>query len=437
MRTTQPPLTAAAVAAMRREVQVALDGPSGLDDAGRLDAIRALEELACTVSAAQTALAAELAESVDSDHEALGIPADRRGQGLASMVALARRESPHRGRRHLGLARVVQRELPHTWSAWRAGRITEWRATVIARETACLSLEHRLAVDEALAADHDAVEAMSERQVVAAATAEAARLDAASLVLRHRLAESERCVSIRPAPDTMVWLTALLPVAEGVAVHAALTRGADTARAQGDPRTKGQVMADELFARVTGASADDGPGVTIDLVMPHDALLGTSDEPAHLSDLGPIPAELARELVAGAVTSGDEVWLRRLYASPTTGELVAMDSRARLFPAGLARFIRLRDQVCRTPWCDASIRHTDHVQRHDDGGPTSGRNGQGACEACNYAKEAPRWRARPEPDGSVTTTLPTGHTYSTRPPPIATIRRRTLPALQVDYVLTG
>ncbi len=437
MPTAQHPITAAAVAAMRRDVQVALDGPSGLDDAGRLDAIRALEELACTVSAAQTALAAELAESVDNDHEVLGIPADRRGQGLASMVALARRESPHRGRRHLGLARVVQRELPHTWSAWRAGRITEWRATVMARETACLSLEHRLAIDELLAADRDAFEAMSERQVVAAATAEAARLDGASLVLRRRKAESERCVSIRPAPDTMVWLTALLPVAEGVAVHAALIRGADTARAQGDPRTKGQVMADELVARVTGDSADRGPGVTLDLVMPHDALLGASDEPARLADLGPIPAELARELVAGAVASGKEVWLRRLYASPTTGELVAMDSRARRFPAGLARFIRLRDQVCRTPWCDAPIRHTDHVQRHDDGGPTSGHNGQGACEACNYAKEAPRWRARPGPDGSVTTTLPTGHTYSTRPPPIATIRRRPLPALQVDYVLTG
>lgn len=151
MPTDQPPLTAAAIAAVRREMQAALDAPSGLDDTGRLDTIRALEELACTVSAAQTALAAELAASVDADHEVLGIPADRRGQGLASMVALARRESPHRGRRHLGLARVVQRELPHTWSAWRAGRITEWRATLIARETACLSLEHRLAVDEALA----------------------------------------------------------------------------------------------------------------------------------------------------------------------------------------------------------------------------------------------------------------------------------------------
>ena len=39
MTTSQPPLTAAAVAAMRREVQVALDGPSGLDDPGRFDLI--------------------------------------------------------------------------------------------------------------------------------------------------------------------------------------------------------------------------------------------------------------------------------------------------------------------------------------------------------------------------------------------------------------
>ena len=130
------------------------------------------------------------------------------------MVALARRESPHRGQRHLGLARIVQRELPHTWAAWRAGRSTEWRATVIARETACLTLEDRLAVDEFVAADHDALEAMSERQVIAAAQAEGARLDAEALVSRRRKAESERRVSIRPAPDTMVWLTALLPVAD-------------------------------------------------------------------------------------------------------------------------------------------------------------------------------------------------------------------------------
>lgn len=38
-----------------------------------------------------------------------------------------------------------------------------------------------------------------------------------------------------------------------------------------------------------------------------------------------------------------------------------MDSRARLFPAGLRRFIRARDDTCRTPYCDAPIRHLDHI----------------------------------------------------------------------------
>lgn len=447
MSGTQAPLTAAAIAAMRREVQVSLDASNGLDDMGRIDLIRALEELVCTATAAQAALAAELADSVETDHEGLGVPSARRGQGVAAQVALARRESPHRGQRHLGLARVVRRELPHTWAAWRGGRITEWRATLIARETACLSLEHRLAVDKALATDADALEAMSDRQVVGAAQVEATRLDAAAQVARRRMAESERRVSIRPAPDSMVWLTTLLPVKEGVATYATLTRAADRARAQGDPRTRGQVMADTLVESVldsVGSGTEKGASrsrtsvpVTLGVVMTDAALFGGADDAAHLEGFGPIPAELAREIVCGALTADEQATIRRLYASPTSGELVAMDSRARLFPAGLARFIRLRDQVCRTPWCGAPIRHTDHVVPHGAGGPTSVDNSQGLCEACNYAKAAPRWQARPGPDGAVTTTTPTGHSLTTKPPPIATIRRRDLPVLTIDYVLAG
>jgi 5-methylcytosine-specific restriction endonuclease McrA len=114
-----------------------------------------------------------------------------------------------------------------------------------------------------------------------------------------------------------------------------------------------------------------------------------------------------------------------------------MDARTRTFRGNLARFVRLRDRTCRTPWCDAPARHVDHVESREDGGPTSARNAQGLCEACNYAKTAHRWRSRTEPDGSVTTTLPTGHRLTTRPPPVATIRRRVLPALHIEYVLTG
>ena len=115
------------------------------------------------------------------------------------------------------------------------------------------------------------------------------------------------------------------------------------------------------------------------------------------------------------------MWLRRVYARPADGSLVAMDSKRRRFPTGLRRLLQVRDRTCRTPWCGAPIRHTDHVIPVAEGGPTSAANGQGLCEACNYTKQAPGWRARPGPAGAgdrVEITTPTGHTYTSHPPPL-------------------
>jgi hypothetical protein len=69
-----------------------------------------------------------------------------------------------------------------------------------------------------------------------------------------------------------------------------------------------------------------------------------------------------------------------------------MESRARIFPKGLARFIDIRDDTCRTPYCDAPIRHHDHATPDARGGATSATNGLGECAACDYAKEAPGWQ---------------------------------------------
>jgi hypothetical protein len=442
-------LEADTLAGWQRSLASALDTDpgrdSGLGDAGRVEAIRALEELVCTATAAHALPTSELDTSQRAVQAAAGVPAARQGRGVAAQVGLVRRESHHRGQRHLALARVVTRELPHTWAAWRTGRITEWTATLIARETACLTREDRAAVDEIVAGDPARVEQLGIRQVVATCQAEAARLDVESVLTRRRRAEAERHVSLRPAPDTMTWLTALLPVKDGVAVLAALTKAADTARAGGDRRGKGQVMADTLVATVTrgGGGNNQGVGISLDLVMSDTALFGDSEEPAHLDGFGPVPAELARELITDACTRRERIWLRRLYTSPGTGELVAMDARSRCFPTSLARFIRLRDQVCRTPWCDAPIRHLDHDHAHHHGGPTSAVNGQGLCQACNHATQAPAWTARPSPSPSpspgagpghqIETTTPTRHTYRTRPPAIATIR---VVPIRIDYVLT-
>ena len=437
MTASPPSPTAAVIAAMRVELRAALSR-TDLDQAALVDAIGELETLGRVVTAAQAELTARLDELLTQEQADAGVRPEEIGKGVGHVVALARRESPHRGRRHLSLARVVPSELPHTWAAWQAGQIDEWGATVVARETACLPLEHRRAVDEAVAGDGDALANLSPRQLLARLRSESEQLDPAACVARRRQAESERRVTLRPAPDCMTWLTALLPVKDGVAAWAALTRDADRARADGDPRTHGQVMADSLVASVlSGPHERPTTPVSLGLVMTDSALFGGADDEAHVDDFGPIPAELAREIVCGAVTEDEEVSIRRLYTSPTTGELVAMDARTRTFRGNLAKFIRLRDRTCRTPWCDAPVRHVDHATDRASGGRTSGRNGQGLCEACNYAKTAHRWRARAGPDGSVTTTLPTGHAHTTRPPPIAMIRRRDVPVLQIDYVVAS
>jgi hypothetical protein len=47
-----------------------------------------------------------------------------------------------------------------------------------------------------------------------------------------------------------------------------------------------------------------------------------------------------------------------------------------------------------------------------EGGATSAANGQGLCQACNLAKQAPGWSARAGPGGAgdaVVVTTPTGH----------------------------
>lgn len=73
--------------------------------------------------------------------------------------------------------------------------------------------------------------------------------------------------------------------------------------------------------------------------------------------------------------------------------------------------IRARDgDRCRESYCDAPIRHVDHVRRWADGGRTEFDNGRGLCAFHNHVREVRGWRAEVA-DGIVTTTTPTGTGY--------------------------
>lgn len=399
-----------------------------------------LESLKNSIAGVQARLSVALRESrvAQRTHE----PAAMRERGIGAEIALARRESPHRGGIHLGLAVVLCSELPHTLAAMEAGRCSEWRATQLAQGTACLTLTDRQAIDEALMADPTTTEGWGDRRFRAEVDRLAYVADPRAAVERNARAAGERHTSLRPAPDGMTRFSALLPLHQGVAVHATLCRAADSARAGGDERSRGQVMADTLIHAVTtraavGSASSTAPTdpvvpVAVQVTVSDTTLLNLpgepGDQPGWLSAPGvaplPLPADAVRDLIARAHAEGIAS-LRRLYTHPGDGQLVAMDSQARCFPAGLAGFLVARDRTCTTPYCDAPIRHLDHVRPHARGGATSAANGNGKCEACNHAKEATGWAAEvtSPPTREIETTAPTGRRYRSRapglPPPAA------------------
>ncbi|MEP6649975.1 MAG: DUF222 domain-containing protein [Lapillicoccus sp.] len=439
-----------------------------LSDAERVDQLTALERVKAACAAAQARITVDFAESQEEVAEAWRRRAKecaddndfdgwraareqaRRGTapvedadvpkrsrrrpgadlGVAGQVALARRESPSRGARHLAAALILVRHLPRTLAALEAGALSEWRAEIVVRETAVLTADHRTAVDAELfdGLGAEGVGQLGDRELMRRVRAIAYRLDAESVMARCRGAEGQRRVTIRPAPDTMCHVTAYLPVAQGVAVHAALSKAAAAARARGDERSTGQLMADILVERVTGQASADAVPVEVQVVITDRSLFtgafGAGDEtPAQVPGYGSVSAAWARDLLA---RSDVRAWLRRFYTHPEDGTLAAMDSTRRLLDGALRRFLIGRDGTCRTPWCDAPVRHIDHVVEYASGGTTTAANGQGLCMRCNHTKQQPGWRARPEPappPGSwhthtVVAITPTGHAYASTAPPV-------------------
>ena len=198
------------------------------DEAGLVEEIARLERVKSAAAAGQARLTAALAEKRRTAEADAGVPRAKQCRGLASEVALARRDSPARGGRHLGFATALVFEMPHTLAALECGALSEWRATLIVRESACLDVEDRRTLDAEMCADVTKLDGLGDARITADAKAIAYRLDPQAVVDRAAKAEADRTVTIRPAPDTMTYVTVLLPVAKGVGVYAALKRAADT-----------------------------------------------------------------------------------------------------------------------------------------------------------------------------------------------------------------
>lgn len=412
-----------------------IDRPA--DDAEAIDQLEALERVKSAAAAAQAWLAHGLVQHQHGRYD---------DASIGAQVGLARRESPHQGSRHLALAGALIRDLPETLLALTVGDISEARAVIIATELELLGPDDRRAADVQL---FPVATELGDHQLREYARAVAMRLDDAAATRRQLQARADRRVTGRSLGDGTARITAVVNQEHFAAVIGALDSAASSARAAGDSRTHSQVKADTLVERVTGLDPVVPVPVRVDLVVDAEVLLGESSDPGHLMTQGgrvaggPLPASMVRLLVRQATRHG-RATLRRVFAVPGTGELVAMESRRRIFPAALGELISLRDgSRCRTPWCDAPIRHIDHVVPDREGGRTDFDNGQGLCERCNYVKEQPGWVHWVDTSHgrSVGILTPSGHVHTSLPPPRPARRQRPSPtrleAVFTDLVLAA
>jgi hypothetical protein len=492
----------------------AAEDVAGLSDADTLATIGLLETAGRMIQAQQAALTAHLIETREAVQRAKERSTRCVRSGVMRDVALHRGLNATRAGKVVDVATDAPAQAPRIYERFEAGEVSENTLVTFFDETTLLTEDGRIQADSEIADD---APYLGERDLRHRLRLITTGLEPELAAERARKAAGQRHVSVRPRPDSMSNLTALLPGAVAMAINTILTNYAKTKRAGGDERLEAQVKADALTGIIigwaeatghvprsftaahrikndtpdttntanpantaldtagtapdaaeqpgadtsppsdgrspgTGADAGTSPGasdeagtgeapagayeylpgfaevdqareafaaflrapegspttntdttnataasagraglhtgvgVQVHLVVTDLALFGIQDTPAEIFGLGPVPANLARDMVRTATTHHTAT-LKRLYTHPATGALVAMESKARAFPDGLAQMISLRDKFCRHPYCDSPIKHLDHIHPHAAGGPTSFTNGQGCCARHNLIKD--------------------------------------------------
>ena len=156
------------------------------------------------------------------------------------------------------------------------------------------------------------------------------------------------------------------------------------------------------------------PRADVLVTVPHFALLGLTDEPAELDGYGPIPASMARQLLAGGAES-----FRRVLLDPSDGTPLEIGRTSYRLTKAMKRALQLRDGKCVFPGCNNNSfdNDTDHLQAWQHGGTTGISNLAQLCPKHHRLKHNSGWTpttsTRDEPPGW---TSPTGRHYQAERP---------------------
>lgn len=385
-----------------------------------LAVLAGIDHLRSSLSAVDASWQVIAEQRIRRDDQEQGLPVAKQGSGAAHEIGLARRVSPASSSFSLASARRLIQHMPATVESLWAGRLTERQASTVASSLDGADPSTCARIDQLIADHPETLQGKGHRELKSDLQTMIQRLEPETSRQRAERAARSRHVTMMPLADGMARVTAILRGIDAAGMMQALHTQAESLRAAGAkesvPALEADLLVDAVRTDVAGDPSGDAarrpsptPGLDVGIVITDTALLGRGDdiECAQLEGYGAIPAHIVTDTLRGSPPGhlrhaehehpdrDVTAFYRRLYVGPGTGELIGMESRARLFPSGLARMIRWRDVTCRTPWCNAVIRQIDHAVPHSRGGATTYDNGQGLCVRCNLLKEHGGWELTP------------------------------------------
>jgi hypothetical protein len=252
---------------------------------------------------------------------------------------------------------------------------------------------------------------------------------------RHAKGVLDRRVEYSPDQDGMAWLSAYLPADQAVAIWNRTTAVARGLQDPDEPRTLSQLRADAFATALltsgsqlsngnqvgngcqvsnrTQAGIDPGrvppPRAEVLVTVPVFSLLGATEEPAALDGYGPIPASMARDLVANGADS-----FHRVLVDPRDGAPLEIGRTSYRLTKAMRHWLRLRDGKCPFPGCSNSSldNEADHLLAWHRGGTTGIANLGQPCPKHHRLRHTSAWRPTPgtknEPPGWIS---PSGRHY--------------------------
>src|SRR5690625_4770325 len=148
--------------------------------------------------------------------------------------------------------------------------------------------------------------------------------------------------------DALTKLTDKRLTAKAKTAKAAKTNGEAMGEAKDETASlsRDQTMADLFVELLTGQTTADGVTAEVVVVMDDTTLFGENELPAWIPGHGPLPSRMVKDWLADPAA---EKFIRRMYTRPTDGQLVALESRRRRFPKGIANMSFLPCDTCTTP----------------------------------------------------------------------------------------